>query len=135
MRVWFRTDPQLMAIHDALPADVLRYIALLASVQWLLFGVGVHDGPRLPVALHLWGAALGAINSLTLGLRHDGLEFMPRAAINIARNAVLKAAAADLRRVHSAEHQHNMAAWSTMWRSLVRRQRAAPAGYEVIDGW
>ena len=28
-----RTDQQLMAIHDALPADVLRYIALLASVH------------------------------------------------------------------------------------------------------
>lgn len=126
--LWSWVRGVMRRIKAPLPTTVTR-------AQWLLFGVGVHDGPRLPVALHLWGAALGAINSLTLGLRHDGLEFMPRAAINIARNAVLKAAAADLRRVHSAEHQHNMAAWSTMWRSLVRRQRAAPAGYEVIDGW
>ena len=28
-----RTDPQLMAIHDALNLDVLRYIALLAHVH------------------------------------------------------------------------------------------------------
>ena len=28
-----RTDPQLMAIHDALNLDVLRYIALLAYVH------------------------------------------------------------------------------------------------------
>ena len=28
-----RTDPQLMAIHDALNLDVLRYIALLAQTH------------------------------------------------------------------------------------------------------
>ena len=28
-----RTDRQLMAIHDALPVDLLRYIALLAHVH------------------------------------------------------------------------------------------------------
>ena len=28
-----RTDPQLMAVYDALPVDLLRYIALLAHVH------------------------------------------------------------------------------------------------------
>ena len=28
-----RTDPQLMVVYDALPVDLLRYIALLAQVH------------------------------------------------------------------------------------------------------
>jgi hypothetical protein len=28
-----RTDPELMAIHDALPGEILRYIALLQLVR------------------------------------------------------------------------------------------------------
>ena len=84
--------------------------------------------------MHIWGAALQAMNGLTSQLRHDAVFFMPQAAPAMARSIVVRAAAADLQRTVSAEHSYTVAAWASKWHGLVRRRRNA-AGYDVMTGW
>lgn len=102
--------------------------------QWLLFGCGIVDSPRVDVAVRIWGAALQAINGLMAGLRHDGVHFMPQAAPAMARGIVVRGASADLRRASQAENDYTVARWASKWSGLVRPRRNA-AGYDVVKGW
>ena len=90
------------------------------------------------VADQVWGAALGAINGLTYGLVRDGVEFMPAAAVKMARSMVVRAAAADLARTRCDGAALTRAAWAARWSGLARLRRDAAkfaTGYEIIDGW
>ena len=115
----------------ALPAGVTR-------AQGLLFGHGTASGVKAVVADQVWGAALGAINGLTYGLVKDGVEFMPAAAVKMARSTVVRAAAADLARTRCDGAALTRAAWAARWSGLARLRRDAAkfaTGYEIIDGW
>ena len=102
----------------ALPAGVTR-------AQWLLFGHGTASGVKAVVADQVWGAALGAINGLTYGLVKDGVEFMPAAAVKMARSTVVRAAAADLARTRCDGAALTRAAWAARWSGLARLRRDA----------
>lgn len=125
--LWHWARAALTRAGSPLPPDVSRE-------QWLLFGCGIVDSPRVDVAVRIWGAALQAINGLMAGLRHDGVHFMPQAAPAMARGIVVRGASADLRRASQAENDYTVARWASKWSGLVRPRRNA-AGYDVVKGW
>jgi hypothetical protein len=114
----------------ALPTHVTRG-------QWMLFGHGTAvTGPKARVQAVIWGSVLGAIHGLATGLRVDGVEFLPVAAISVARAGVVRAAAADLQRVgRSVKAELTRAAWAARWSGLVRLAPKEAAGYVAADGW
>ena len=129
--LWAWVTTTLRKTGAALPAGVTR-------AQWLLFGHGAASGVKAVVADQVWGAALGAINGLTYGLVKDGVEFMPAAAVKMARSTVVRAAAADLARTRCDGAALTRAAWAARWSGLARLRRDATkfaTGYEIIDGW
>ena len=72
------------------------------------------------------------------GLVKDGVEFMPAAAVKMARSTVVRAAAADLARTRCDGAALTRAAWAARWSGLARLRRDAAkfaTGYEIIDGW
>ena len=77
---------------------------------------------------------LGAIHGLTTGLRVDGVEFLPVAAISVARAGVVRAVAAQ-RVGRSAKAVLTRAAWAARWSGLVRLAPKEAAGYVAADGW
>ena len=110
----------------------------IGRAQWLMFGHGATRGAKAVVADQIWGAALGAINALTYGLVKDGVEFMPVAAVRMARSTVVQAAAADLARTRCGGAALTRAAWAARWSGLARLRRDATkfaTGYEIVDGW
>ena len=80
--LWAWATAALHKAGAALPVEVTR-------AQWLMFGHGATRGAKAVVADQIWGAALGAINGLTYGLVKDGVEFMPVAAVRMARSTVV----------------------------------------------
>ena len=77
-------------------------------------------------------------NGLTYGLVKDGVEFMPVAAVRMARSTVVQAAAADLARTRCGGAALTRAAWAARWSGLARLRRDATrfaTGYEIVDGW
>ena len=79
---------------------------------------------------------MATIHGLTTGLRVDGVEFLPVAAISVARAGVVRAAAADLQRVgRSVKAELTRAAWAARWSGLVRLAPKEAAGYVAADGW
>ena len=103
-----------------------------------MFGHGAARGTKAVVADQIWGAALGAINGLTYGLVKDGVEFMPVAAVRMARSTVVQAAAADLARTRCGGAALTGATWAARWSGLARLRRDATrfaTGYEIVDGW
>ena len=129
--LWAWATTTLRKAGAALPAEVTR-------AQWLMFGHGAARGAKAVVADQIWGAALGAINGLTYGLVKDGVEFMPVAAVRMARSTVVQAAAADLARTRCGGAALTRAAWAARWSGLARLRRDATrfaTGYEIVDGW
>ena len=128
--VWRWAVEVLARAGAALPAHVTRG-------QWMLFGHGTAvTGPKARVQAVIWGSVLGAVHGLTTGLRVDGVEFLPVAAISVARAGVVRAAAADLQRVgRSVKAELTRAAWAARWSGLVRLAPKEAAGYVAADGW
>ena len=66
------------------------------------------------------------------------MEFMPVAAVRMARSTVVQAAAADLARTRCGGAALTRAAWAARWSGLARLRRDATrfaTGYEIVDGW
>jgi hypothetical protein len=129
--LWAWATATLRKAGAALPAEVTR-------AQWLMFGHGATRGAKAVVADQIWGAALGAINGLTYGLVKDGVEFMPVAAVRMARSTVVQVAAADLARTRCGGAALTRATWAARWSGLARLRRDATrfaTGYEIVDGW
>ena len=123
-----------------IPDDVKRS-------QWILFGTGVEPAqPKTSVHMAIWGAGLHAIRSLTHGLEQDGKRILPGAAVQVAKQNILKIARADLWWIRNrsdwlrdggaavTSRVTTKAAWTAKWKGLARLAPAETDGLAATRG-
>lgn len=103
--------------------------------QWMLFGHGSTVAARQTVFTCVWGAVLQAVNGLRYGVVADGTDFTPTAVRAVAKNTVVRAAAADFERVRGSAHALTAQQWAARWNGLLRPNRRSVTGFDVLSDW
>ena len=138
--LWTWTQRACRDIRMPIPDDVKRS-------QWILFGTGVEPAqPKTSVHMAIWGAGLHAIRSLTHGLEQDGKRILPGAAVQVAKQSILKIARADLWWIRNrsdwlrdggaavTSRVTTKAAWTAKWKGLARLAPAETDGLAATRG-
>ena len=138
--LWTWTQRACRDIRMPIPDDVKRS-------QWILFGTGVEPAqPKTSVHMAIWGAGLHAIRSLTHGLEQDGKRILPGAAVQVAKQNILKIARADLWWIRNrsdwlrdggaavTSRVTTKAAWTAKWKGLARLAPAETDGLAATRG-
>ena len=101
----------------------------------MLFGHGHTVAARQTVFTCVWGAVLQAVNGLRYGVIAEGTDFTPTAVGAVAKNTVVRAAAADFERVRGSAHALTARQWAARWNGLLRPDRHSVTGFAVLSGW